>query len=169
MMKRTAVLALTGIALAATTAVAYTIDDAGFGWVGKGEVQTVFGLNNARMQAAHTRVVFDYEATTVYSWQCEWYTGADHNLSHHTHPQTTSRAVSAAIGSGSRPTGQWTGWNLTGFEGATATGGDFTATCPGNDAGNGNSGEKTVVDGSVTSTTTGGLFASIDGDRRLLP
>ncbi len=54
---------------AAASANAYTMDSMGKGWVGKGEVQSVFGWNNSTMQANHTSITFStkQDATQVLS------------------------------------------------------------------------------------------------------
>jgi hypothetical protein len=140
----------------------------GTGWAGKGDVQSAFGWNNARMQQNHTSITFEYDETTTASWQCEWYTGPDHNISHHSQSFNRTRSIGGVLGDRDRKTGQWTGWHLTGFTDSYSTGGNVTPSCPGNPEGNGNSGEKTVVEGSVNVVTAGGLYAVFGGDRRLI-
>jgi hypothetical protein len=172
-MKKSLILAAAGIALAATTAFAIVSFDpaTGTGWVGKGDVQTAFGWNNAAMQQRHTQITFEYDATTQYSWVCEWTTN-EGKKGEQTHTQNLTRTVGVAgvIGNSDRRTGQWTGWFLTGFaSGGAGSDGDFVPFCPGNPEGNGGSGEKVVVDGSLTETPLGaGLYAVYNGDRRPL-
>jgi hypothetical protein len=165
-----AVLGVVAVAAVVSVAYAEVIFDSGngTGWVGKGDVQMAFELNNKGMQAVHTSVTFEYDNLTEYAWQCEWYTGPTLNVQHHSHPQTKTTGVQGSIASDSRKTGQWTGWHLEGFGSElSGTSGDFTPTCPGNAEGDGSSGEKTVVEGSVQSTSLGGgLFAVLNGDRR---
>jgi hypothetical protein len=63
--------ALTALAAApAFAAVSYDAA-AGTGFVGKGDVQTVFGWNNKVSQAAYSGVTFRYDATATYSQDCE--------------------------------------------------------------------------------------------------
>jgi hypothetical protein len=133
------------------------------GFSGKGDVQTLFGLNNAKMQAVHESVVFEYDLTTTFSFECEWYTGPDHNRRHHTNTKTDTFGVNAIVASDSRKTGQWTGWFLSPI--------DLSSTTQPTDADCGAEGNemKSIVDGSVEVLgTAGGLFASIGTDRRQL-
>jgi hypothetical protein len=83
----------------------------GFGFVGKGDVQTVFNLNNTRMQAVASSVTFTYENVTTYEADCVWTTGR----SRHIEPVTTTIGVAGSIAADPRRTGQWTGWNLNGY------------------------------------------------------
>jgi hypothetical protein len=163
-----AVLGVVAVAAVVTTAYAAVIFDpaSGTGWVGKGDVQSPFGLNNKGMQAVHTAVTFEYDDTTLYTWACEWHTGPDHNIKHHEQDRKRTRGVQGVVGSDSRKTGQWTGWHLTGFDSSNGDGGDFTPDCPGNEEGGGSSGAKVVVAGSLQSSSNGGgLFAVLNGVR----
>ena len=65
----------------AASAHAATIDEAGKGFVGKGEVQTAFGWNNATMQKNQTDVTFTAEQPTTQSLtQSVSQTGVEHNF-----------------------------------------------------------------------------------------
>lgn len=158
------VLAAGLVALGATGASAYTLTDAGTGFVGKGEVQTLFGLNNKAMQSAHTSVSFSYEGTQTYEFDCEWDTGT-RNVTHHVNTKTVDRTVSATVASEDRKTGQWTGWNIT----LGTVSGDAGEP---NDSDCGSEGNqmKTVVPGSVT--TVGGesptVYATLNGVTKAL-
>lgn len=159
MMKKSAVLTAAGLALVTATAfAAVTFDpNTGLGWVGKGDVQTVFGLNNSRMQAVHQGVTFEYDETTTYEWVCEWTTGeGTRGEKTHTKAHTRTTGLQGVVGSDSRKTGQWTGWHLIGFTSGGSGEGDFQPTCDGNPEGGGKSGEKVVVEGSVIATPNGG-------------
>jgi len=169
---RSAVLSLAAVASFATAAyAAVTFDtNTGMGWVGKGDVQTVFGWANRTMQANHTQVTFEYEQTAVYGFDCEWYTGS-RNVRRHEISVTRAFQVGASILSDSRRTGQWTGWHLNGFSSGApgALPDESTLSCNGNPEGDGYSGEKTVVAGSVElQSASGGLYAVFGGDKRLL-
>ena len=147
---------------------AVTFDAAsGMGFVGKGDVQTVFGLNNSRMQVVHNDVKFSYDVTTQYSFTCEWYTGPDHNIKHHTTDETETFGINGTVASDSRKTGQWTGWNLTGYENAGP--GSGTRVPQDSDCGAEGNEMKSIVEGSVVATPLGGgLYAEINGNRRLI-
>jgi hypothetical protein len=144
----------------------------GAGWVGKGDVQMAYGWANKAMQQNHTAVTFEYEQSTNYSWVCEWTTGeGTRGEQTHTKDMSETFSVGGVIGNTDRKTGQWTGWFLNGYTsgGPGNSGEGFTPDCNGNSTGNGASGEKTVVEGSLTSTVTGGgLYANFNGDRRPL-
>jgi hypothetical protein len=169
-MKKSLILAAAGIALATTTAFAIVSFDpaTGTGWVGKGDVQTAFGWNNAAMQQRHTQITFEYDNLTQHTFECEWWTGPARNRQYHSTTTTETTGVQGVLASDSRRTGQWTGWHLTGY--VTSGGsGNFTPDCNGNGEGDGNSGEKTLIEGSLTSTPLGGgLYAVYNGDRRAL-
>lgn len=94
-----------------------------YGYVGKGDVQSPAGLNNAQMQAVATGVTFTYSSSEEYEGVCTWTTGEGtrgervHNVS-----RKRSTTVNAAVSADARKTGQWTGWNLTGLGSTTTTG-----------------------------------------------
>ncbi|MEV6871975.1 hypothetical protein [Amycolatopsis sp. NPDC051128] len=137
---------------------AYTLDQAtGTGFVGKGEVQTPFGWNNAKLQANAAGVSFSYDATGTYSAVCTWTTGEGtrgentHNVSH-----STSTSVASAVAYDARVKNQITGFTLKGF-GITTTTGTVPVVggaCPGNP---GTDGTWTSVE--QTGSTGGGLYA----------
>jgi len=142
--------------------------DTGYGFVGKGDVQTPFGWNNAAAQREARNVSFTYQATESYDVTIEFDTGNPANprsVNHHVVTQEKTSAVSASIASDPRRTGQWTGWNLNGFGTQTVTGeavpnvGD---PCP-----NGNLGTCTVTAVSLGSST-GGLYANHNGTSHLI-
>jgi hypothetical protein len=163
---KTAALGAATVIVSAGPASAYTLNGDGTGYVGKGEVQTLLELNNKAMQAAHTAVTFKYVATSEVSFDCEWYTGPDHNLSRHHNTKTSTVAVDAVVASESRKTGQWTGWDLSGVP---ASGSTTAPVVTDADCGAEGNQMKKVVEGSVeVGATTGGLFATYDGVDYLL-
>jgi opacity protein-like surface antigen len=112
-----------GVALATISSAAYaavTFDpETGAGWVGKGDVQTAFGWNNATMQSRHLGVTFGVDSTVSYDVTCEWETvTGGKNSKTITHNVTNHKNISssAAVDSASRKTGQYTGWFLNGYE-----------------------------------------------------
>jgi hypothetical protein len=159
------------LAAVATAAMAIVTFDSttGIGFVGKGDVQTPFGWNNAKAQQYSTQVSFIYNAVNTYDVECEWTTTTGgpnpkdilHDI---TIPRHTS--VNASIASDPRKTGQWTGWNLTGLGSTTYDGTvpEVGGSCPGQGEGQ--------VPGTVTAVTmtgsTGGLYATWNGTSILL-
>lgn len=164
------------IALAATFAISsvalavVTFDPAtGTGFVGKGDVQTLLGLNNRQMQAVHPNIDFVYVATATYTFDCEWWTGPDHNLRRHENTKEARTDINANIASDSRKTGQWTGWHLNGYEG----GGTANPVAEPTDADCGAEGNemKSIVPDSIVlveGSQTGGLFAFYKTDAATL-
>jgi hypothetical protein len=103
-----AALSAAAVIVSAGSASAYTLNGDGTGYVGKGEVQTLLGLNNKAMQAAHTAVTFKYVAATEVSFDCEWYTGPD-KVTRHQNTKTSTVAVDAVVArreSQDRPVGR---------------------------------------------------------------
>lgn len=54
-----------------------TVDENGKGFVGKGDVQSIFGWNNAGLQENAPRVVFRLSTTGTATWVCAGYNGAN--------------------------------------------------------------------------------------------
>ena len=169
MFRKTAAAAVMGAGLllaAAGSASAYTMDSAGVGWVGKGEVQTAYGWNNKAMQDNVGGVTFAYDSTSTYEVVCEF----DNPGGHHVITNTKRSSVNAAVGSDARNNssgkqGPMTGWYLTGLGAVTSTGGALPAVgdgCPGN------SGLGAIASVTQTGTGTGGLYALWSGQSRLL-
>jgi len=157
-----------GILLAAAgSASAYTMDSAGVGWVGKGEVQSAYGWNNKTMQDNVGGVTFVYDSTSTYEVVCEFDTPGGN---HHVITNTKRSSVKATVGTDARNNssgkqGPMTGWYLTGFGAVTSTGGAVPAVgdgCPGN------SGLGAITSVTQTGTGTGGLYALWSGQSRLL-
>jgi hypothetical protein len=154
-------------ACVAAGAVAYAaviVDDEGVGFVGKGDVQTALGWNNAQLQANAGSLKFWFTTSGIASWGCEWWTGPEHNRVYHSNTQFATLAeVSASIGYDARANkkGQITGFNLNGF---TTTDGTAPGTCTGG-PGEG----KQLVEGSllVTSSDEGTLWVQVGNDDRV--
>jgi hypothetical protein len=140
----------------------------GTGFVGKGDVQLVFGWNNQALQANASGVTFSYNATDTYSAVCTWITG-EGTRGEQTHDVThsTSTVVNSAVVYEARKNKQLdiTGFNLTGLGATTETGTVpvVGGPCPGN-AG---------TDGTWTSVTlassTGGLYVNYGGTSVAMP
>lgn len=118
MRKRTIPAALGAIALLATAAYAAVIFDAatGVGFVGKGDVQLVFGWNNKALQDNAANVVFRArsEVVTEVSWECK------NSNNDHIQPRarTTTTSIEGVLASVARERNQITGFTLTGYDGA---------------------------------------------------
>lgn len=117
-----AVLALPAMASASTT-----LDpSSGTGFVGKGDVQSVFALNNAALQKDAGNMVFTYtdSQSADYSYDCTWSTGTNH-VTVHTITNTTSTVsdiVTTVNGKPrTNPNQSVTGFNLTGLGLSTTT------------------------------------------------
>jgi len=97
--------------------------DTGTGFVGKGDVQTVFGWNNATLQRNAAGVSFVYEEETTYAAVCTFITGEGtrgeqtHNVS-----QRKESNLSSSIQPDPRVRNQITGFNLLGITSTTTSG-----------------------------------------------
>ncbi|XVV01441.1 hypothetical protein ACQPW3_29100 [Actinosynnema sp. CA-248983] len=146
-----------GAAVLTGVAQAYTLDPVtGTGFVGKGEVQTPFGWNNAALQANAPGVSFTLESVRSYSAVCTWTTG-EGTKGEKTHDVTHRKtsAVSSVVSYDARQRNQVTGFVLTGFSSVVETGEApvVGGACPGN-AGHGGT-WTSVVEGASSS----GLYA----------
>lgn len=111
-------LAVSGLALSATTASAYTLDLAsGTGFVGKGEVQTVLGLNNNQVQSTPVEFTLNSVTAQETTWTCI----NERNEHVQERTRTTTTETTGLVSSVARMRNQITGYNLTGFSGATTT------------------------------------------------
>lgn len=169
-MKRMQIVGLALAGVIATSAVAlaaveWTPESGGF--VGKGDVQSAFGWTNATIQANAAAVTFTYEVTGGYSFECEWWTGPDHNRRHHTNTKTMDVNVTATITGTRRVTGQFTGWNLDPLAAST----DGVGYPTDSDCGAEGNGMKSIVPGSIeplSESSGGALYAEYAGTRKLL-
>lgn len=110
------------VALAVPTAAlaSVTLDPAtGYGFVGKGDVQTPFNWNDAALQAKANAVSFTYESKSdeTYAVTCEWDTG-NRVIVHHVQNKVANLidSVSYDLKKADRknPNGKITGFNLEG-------------------------------------------------------
>jgi hypothetical protein len=130
----------------------------GTGFVGKGDVQTAFGWNNATLQKNGRDVWFSMESSDTYSATCTWITG-EGTRGEKTHDVTIPRhtTLNSAIEYDARTHKQIDGYFLTGFGASTTTGtapvvGDA---CVGGEDGIAHNGTWTSVE--LTGSTTGVL------------
>lgn len=85
------------------------------GFVGKGDVQTLLGLNNKGMQdlVKANGVVFTYESSVRYAGVCTWVTGeGTRGEKTHNVDVNKSFSVTSTIAFENKKTGQYTGWFL---------------------------------------------------------
>ena len=113
-----------GAALAIVSTAAYATvtfnQTTGSGFVGKGDVQSAFGWNNAAAQNNQNGVSFVADASAEFDVTCEWdtVTGGKKSKTIH-HKVTNHKSVSAnkAVDAKNKVTGQYTGWFLQGYAG----------------------------------------------------
>lgn len=144
---------------------AYTMDSLGNGFVGKGEVQTVFEWNNAKLQSNASGVTFSYRTAEEYTAVCTFITGeGTRGEQTHNVPREVTTAVSAAVAYDTRVRNQITGFTLQGFSTTTVTG--ELPVVGGACAGGGPEGGTWT---SVTLTSSqGGLYAGYGTEWKLL-
>jgi hypothetical protein len=161
----TAALAAIGVIGTATAANAsVTIDDTGHGFVGKGDVQTVLGLNNAEIQT--TPVNFTEKSTTEQSfdWTCVKTVVSGNGTVKETREEranVTTTDVTAVVSNVARVKNQITGYNLTGFGATTTTSvvdGPAPRSCP--DAASGFELDADSVVEGVPTVTDGGFYVN---------
>ena len=167
MMKKSILAAAAATALISTAAFASVTFDSnsGNGFVGKGDIQVLYGWNNAQAQSNAKLVSFGYDATDTYDVDCYWET-ATGNGKIVVHDITVPRhtRVSSSIMSDPRKTGQYTGYNLSGF-GTTTTEGTVPViggTCPGQS-------NVATITGVTLTGSTGGLSVTFNGVTYPLP
>jgi hypothetical protein len=129
----------------------------GVGFVGKGDVQTAFGWNNAAAQKNTPGVSFTYQASDVYDVECYWETTTGNgNIIVHDITIPKHRNINATIAYDARTHKQVDGFNLTGFNGGEIDDkpvpqvGDA---CPGNNPG-------TIIAVTLVSGNVGGLYVT---------
>ena len=158
MKKRSVVAAFAALAISATTAFAIvTFNPETGGEAGKGDVQIAFNWNNAAMQANYQQITFEYRASATYAFDCEWYTGPDHNRKRHENSKEIAVGVPAAVvGFTAKVNQQFSGWRLDpiGSVGSTLEPTNADCGAEGNEM-------KSIVPGSVEliGGATAGLFA----------
>ena len=115
------------------------------GFVGKGDVQSAFQMNNLLIQDEiesfapnyGDAFLFALDATDTYEFVCEWYTGPTQNRTRHEVAHRRHTGITAVIDGEPRsgPT-QFTGFNLLAFEDLVESGDPVPVvggSCPGSD------------------------------------
>jgi hypothetical protein len=134
--KLTAIFAFAFLAfgLVAPSALAAVSFDAasGTGFVGKGDVQLVLGLNNAQLQAQADGLQFASVSTVV--TEVSWICTNDRNENIQERARTTTTSITGVVDSVARVKNQITGFNLTGYNGtptqSSSTEGNPLNSCP---------------------------------------
>ena len=109
--------AVAALTIAGAVFAAVTFDPAtGTGFVGKGDVQLVFGWNNKALQDNAASVQFRANSTVVTerSWTCT----NENNQNEQVRDRTTTTSIQGVVSSVARERNQITGFNLTGYSGA---------------------------------------------------
>ncbi|WP_442596555.1 hypothetical protein [Neobacillus sp. D3-1R] len=110
--------------MASSAFASVTIDgDTGTGFVGKGDVQTALGLNNAQMQNQAESLKFTYETVETYEVTVQFITG-EGTKGEKTHivEHKRSSSVNSDVLYDARKAKQYTGFNLNGFTNTTSEG-----------------------------------------------
>lgn len=148
------------IAAAAATVALATVTfnfSTGVGFVGKGDVQTAFGWNNAVAQNNALALSFAYKANDVYDVECYWTTttGSGKIIVHDiTIPK--HRNINDTVAYDARSNKQINGFNLTGFNGGVINDKPIPQvgdSCPGGNPG-------TVIAVTLISSDVGGLYVT---------
>ena len=164
---RTAALGLAFVATAALASVTF-YPATGTGFVGKGDVQSAFGWNNAAAQANIAGISFTYESSVTVHGTCYWVTGEgtrgeqEHFVNH-----TKASSIAGTVLYSPRVHHQIDGINLTGYGDSVESGGDIPVAggpCPGNPG----NGAIWINVYTVPGSETGGLYVWFDGQKKLL-
>jgi hypothetical protein len=126
MKKVAAFLGVAAVAVVVSSAyAAWTVDEAGVGFVGKGDVQLALGLNNAQMQARAESLEFTYVDDVEYAVPCL----KDNAAQTLQNTFKRKRGLDQAVDYDTRRTQQVNGFRLKGFEGEGEIAGE--PACPG--------------------------------------
>lgn len=153
MTRKTALLTVASVVAAASAAFATVSFDptSGTGFVGKGDVQTAFGWNNAKLQQNAGGVSFSFNDVATYLATCTWQTGnPDRPQSLKTHNVDIPRhtRVNSSLQYDARTHKQIDGFLLNGY-GQTSTEGTVPVVggaCVGNEEGIDHNGQWSAVE-----------------------
>jgi hypothetical protein len=169
-MRKTLLAAGAAFAVISTAAMASVSFDSntGTGFVGKGDVQVLYGWNNAAFNTRASGLTFAVVNESSYDAVCMWVTGPVQNRRTHrvTHKVKTGVNASVAYDIRKNSQGQATGINLTGF-GSSVGGGDDVPVVGGSCQGEGAGGTWESVD--LVSQSGGGLQVTYGGVTYPLP
>jgi hypothetical protein len=178
-----AALAITG-AVAGTASASVAVDDQGVGFVGKGDIQNVFGgWNNKQLQDNADKLAFNVNSTdvkvTADDWTCVKTTVTGNGTVKETRQEravttTTTNSKTSVVTAVARVKSQITGFNMTGFGAttnmpSTVVDGPPALSCP--DASSGYVLDPTSVIHTDVSdvTTTSGLTVTYGDQTHSLP
>ena len=139
----------------------------GSGFVGKGDVQLVYGWNNKQLQDNAGGVSFTYQAQEAYKYDCTFTVevGKDKVREPRTQNRGKDTSLNASVAYDARKQNQITGFMLTSLGDATTTGGEVPVdggSCPGGQFNDGAISNVELV------SSTGGLFVTFGGNSVLL-
>jgi hypothetical protein len=144
------VLGMSLVAVAAFASV--TLNPDGTGFVGKGDVQLVYGWNNKQLQDNAGSIHFRVNSVSQTTWECK---NSNNEHIQQRHCTTTTQGLVSCT---AREKTQITGFNLTGYVGAptTSTQGPVLNSCP--------SGPWSYVEGSTQTTSSGDSMLEVSCD-----
>lgn len=177
-MKKMLLAAAAATAMVSSAAIAaVTYDDAGFGFVGKGDVQLAFGWNNKQAQQNANAVAFSLESEDAYDVTCEWTTvtgGKNSKTIYHAVTNRKVSSVASTIAYDARMKNQYTGYILNGISSTSVIGTaapEIGDNCPqgGSASDSDPIGNDAVVTGVDLASSSGGLYVKHNGNSVLLP
>ena len=155
--------AATVIVSAGAANASVTVNPDGTGFVGKGDVQTVLGLNNKAIQGLDVQFTVNTVTTQSFDWTCTKVvvTGnGSERVTVQERANVTTTSTTGLLSSIARVKNQETGYNLLGFNGApvvTETNdGPKVGSCPADQS---EFDEGSIVEGLVV-PVSGGLFVN---------
>lgn len=171
MLRKNMLAAVAASALISSAALAAVSFDAntGSGFVGKGDIQLLYGWNDQALQRNASGVTFSYNADEHYSYDCTFTVevGRDRVREPRTQTRGTSTTVNSSVAYDTRKNnqGKITGFNLNGFGTTTATGAAPVdgGSCPGGPFNDG------TISNVVLTSSTGGLSVTWSGTTYPLP
>lgn len=106
-----------------------TVDENGVGFVGKGDVQSIYGWNNADLQANVQKIIFRLSTTTSAKWICAGYNGANKYTTMKKSSESNKVSVGVSYTARRNSQAQVTGFILKGRDVTIATA-VVPGTCP---------------------------------------
>jgi len=153
--------------IAAPAGAAVTLDlETGTGFVGKGDVQTVFDWNNKQLQNNAAGVTFSYSASSETTWTCtkvvELGNGGTNEIVQQKSTETSTTGILSSVAreNSKGKDGAVTGFHLLGWAGdpVVVTDGPEAGTCPADPSGfEFDDNAETTVSGGGLSATYGGV------------
>lgn len=167
LLKKTVLAATLAVVSTAALASVTFYPATGTGFVGKGDVQSAFGWNNAALQQNINGISFTYNSTVTYSATCYWVTGPVQNRHEHTVVHHKNTNVAGTVKWDARTHHQVDGIYLTGFGDSVESGDDIPVVggpCPGNPG----TGAVYIDVSVVPGGSSGGLYVYYNGGTGVL-